>query len=32
MELTVLDTPRAGSTYQVKNWTHILNSLEFVTW
>nr|CAI5844354.1 unnamed protein product [Callosobruchus analis] len=32
MEPTALDMPRTGSTYQVKSWTHTLNSLTFITW
>nr|CAI5834155.1 unnamed protein product [Callosobruchus analis] len=32
MESAILDTPRAGSAYQVKNWTHLLNTVTFATW
>nr|CAI5849373.1 unnamed protein product [Callosobruchus analis] len=32
MESATLDTPRTGSTYQVKNWSHLLNPLTFATW
>nr|CAI5840825.1 unnamed protein product [Callosobruchus analis] len=32
MESATLDTSRTGSTYQVKNWSHLLNPLTFATW
>nr|CAI5817177.1 unnamed protein product [Callosobruchus analis] len=31
MESATLDTPRTGSTYKVKNRTHLLNPLTFAT-